>query len=114
MQTTIESKDFVLTNALEQFIKDHANKSMNSCSYHIEQLNIRLKDINGPKGGEDKECCVEVRLANHAPIVVVKRSPDAYQSIRNALNRASRVTLRKLRKRRTMKTSPRLVNDFKR
>ncbi len=112
MQTVIQSQDFALTDALKSFIKDHASKSMNSCNNHVKQLNIRLKDINGPKGGEDKECIVEVKLANYAPIVVVKRSSDTYQSIRNALSRASRITLRKVGKRRTMKTAPRFANDF--
>ena len=113
MQTIIQSQDFALTGALKSFIQDHANKSMNSCNTHIKQLNIRLKDINGPKGGEDKECCVEVKLANSAPIVVTKRSSDAYQSIRMALSRASRITLRKVGKRRTLKTHPRFMNDIK-
>jgi len=109
MQTVIQSKDYALTEALQSFIREHAKKSMNSCNNHIKQLNIRLKDINGPKGGEDKECLVEVKLANHAPIVVVKRSSDAYQSIRNALSRASRITLRKVGKRRTKKTDSRFI-----
>ncbi len=85
---------------------------MNSCRTHIKQLNIRLKNINGPKGGEDKECIAEVILANYAPIVFLKRSSNAYQNIRIALNTASRMTLRKIGKRRTMKTHPNFVNDF--
>ncbi|MGK0273403.1 MAG: putative sigma-54 modulation protein [Cocleimonas sp.] len=113
METVIQSQDFTLTEALKSFIKEHARKSMNSCSNHIKKINIHLKDINGPKGGEDKECCVEVQLANHAPIVVVKRSSDAYQSIRNALSRASRITLRKVGKRRTMKSDPRFAYNPK-
>ena len=114
MQIIIQSQDFALTEALKSFIKDHASKSMNSCITHIKHLNIRLKDINVPKGGEDKECCVEVKLANSAPIVVIKRNSDAYQSIREALSRASRITLRKVGKRRIMKTDSRFVNKFKR
>jgi ribosome-associated translation inhibitor RaiA len=114
MQTVIQSKDFALTYALKKFIQDHASKSMSSCRDHVKQINIRLNDINGPKGGEDKECCVEVKLANYAPIVVIKRSSDAYQSIRNALSRASRITLRKVGKRRTMKIDPHFVNGLKR
>jgi ribosome-associated translation inhibitor RaiA len=112
MQTVIHSSDFALTDALNNFIKHQARKSMSTCSNRVERLVIRLKDINGPKGGDDKECCVEVKLANCAPIVVSKRSSDAYSSIRKALGRASRTTLRKLGKRRTHKTDYRASTLF--
>lgn len=105
MQTVIHSNDFAITSALDSFIKDHAKKSMRVCTDRVERLVIRLKDVNGPKGGVDKECSVEVKLARHAPIVVRKRSSDAYASIRQALGRASRITLRKLGKRRAYKAS---------
>lgn len=106
MQTVIHSNDFTITNALDSFIKEHAKKSMSVCAQQVERIIVRLKDVNGPKGGQDKECCVEVKIANHAPIVVSKRSSDAYTSIRQALGRASRITVRRLGKRRASKPSP--------
>lgn len=112
MQTVIHSSDFALTSALDSFIKQQAGKSMRACADRVERLIIRLKDINGPKGGQDKECCVEVKLANHAPIVVSKRSSDAYSSIRKALGRASRTTLRRLGKRRASKYASRSISSF--
>ncbi len=114
METVIQSKDFALTDPLKQFIQDHAKKSMDACNNHVKQLNIRLKDISGLKGGKDRVCCVEVKLANYPPILVIKRSSDAYLSIRYALSQASRITIRKLGKRRTIKTDHRFLNDFKR
>ena len=48
----------------------------------------------------EKECVVEVQLPNHATIVVSKKNANAYASIREALERASRTALRKLKKRR--------------
>lgn len=114
MQTFIQSNDFALTNALDTFIKQQAKKSMTACADQVESLIVRLKDINGPKGGDDKECCVEVKLANSAPIIVSKRSSDAYTSIRKALSRASRTTLRKLGKRRASKTHSRSLSAFTR
>lgn len=103
MHTVIHSNDFALTSALNSFIKQHTKKSMRACSDQVERIVVRLKDVNGPKGGDDKECSVEVKLANFEPIVVRKRSSDAYTSIRQALGRASRTTLRKLGKRRDSK-----------
>ena len=112
MQTVIHSNDFELTSALNSFIKQHTKKSMRACSDQVERIVVRLKDVNGPKGGDDKECSVEVKLANFAPIVVRKRSSDAYASIRQALGRASRTTLRKLGKRRDSKSSLQVTQEI--
>ena len=103
MQTAIHSSDFALTTALESFIHQQAEQSMKVCTDRVERLVIRLKDLNGPKGGEDKQCSVEIKLAHCDPIVVSKTSTDAYASIRKALSRASRIAVRRIGKRRARK-----------
>ena len=105
MQIIIRSNDFALTDSLRHFLNSQIRKSMASCARSVELMTVRLKDINGPKGGVDKECIVEVKVANRPPVVVRKRNSDAYQGIRQALARAARVTLRKLRKTRARKNS---------
>lgn len=103
LKTTIHSNDFRLTQALERFIKRSINKSLLACIDQVERVSVRLRDINGPKGGDDKECCVEVKLSNAPTVVVSKRNSDAYTGIRKALGRASRATLRRLNKKRGRK-----------
>ena len=98
MQVVIRSNDFTITKALRNFLHSQIKRSMAACSRNVESITIRLKDLNGPKGGIDKECLVEVKIANGAPVVVRKQSTNAYQGIRQALARAARVTLRRLRK----------------
>lgn len=100
MQTAIESSDYVLTGALRSFIRGQISKTMHASSSHVHKLTVRLKDLNGPKGGKDKECCIEITMPDQAPVIVKKRSSNAYASIRSALSRASRITLRRLRKKR--------------
>ncbi len=103
MQTIIQSNDFNLTSALESFINQRVKKSMGACTGRIERLVVRLKDLNGPKGGADKECCVEIKLAQQKSVVVRMRGADAYLCIQKALSRASRTTLRRLGKRKALK-----------
>jgi hypothetical protein len=82
---------------------------MSAFAGQVEQVIVRIKDFNGPEGGHNKECSVEVVILNFALIVVRKRSSDSYVSIRKALGRAFRTTLRKLGRRRTMATSHRRI-----
>ena len=100
MKTVIKSHDFTITQAMERFIQRKTRTMMSASQEQTERLVVRLRDINGPKGGQDKECSVEVTLPNFAPIVVKKRSSNAYASISQALKRASRITLRRIAKRR--------------
>lgn len=112
MQTEIHSSDFELTTSLTTFIRRQTDRSMGAYADRIERIVVRLKDLNGPKGGRDKECFVEIKMANRAPIVVSKRSANAYASIKKALRRASRTTLRKLGKRRSEKVTVRQGFDL--
>ncbi|MGH1428081.1 MAG: HPF/RaiA family ribosome-associated protein [Arenicella sp.] len=99
MKTLIHSNDITLSNTLHQFIQQQATRSMSICSERVERVIVRLKDINGPKGGNDKECCIEVKLANSPSVIVTKRSSTIYASVRKAMKRASRTTLRHIQKR---------------
>ena len=104
MQTIIHSTDFVLTEALDTFIRQQVSQSMKVCSNQVDRLVIRLKDINDPQ--QDKECSVEIILAHRAPIIVSKKNTDAYKSIKEALGRASRIVLRRSGKRQSNKHLP--------
>ncbi|MBT8116176.1 MAG: HPF/RaiA family ribosome-associated protein [Arenicella sp.] len=107
MQILIQTNDFALTPALEKFIRDKAQNALSASADRIERVSVRLKDLNGPKGGRDKECCVEVSIPSSTAVVVTKRNSDAYACLRQTLGRAARVTLRRLDRRRSRATSDR-------
>ena len=50
----------------------------------VTSMTLRLSDINGPKGGVDKECIAQVRLSNGSVLTSVKR----HQHIEGAINRS--------------------------
>ncbi len=39
---------------------------------HIRAVRVHLKDINGPRGGVDKECTIAVRLAVPPRLLVIE------------------------------------------
>ena len=105
MRTLIQSIDFPLTKALKTFILCHAEKNALLHTERVKSVIVRLKDLNGPKGGADKQCIVEVQLSNLPPIVVKRCSLDAYASARHALARASRIVNRRLGRQRAARLS---------
>lgn len=50
---------------------------------------IQLSDINGPRGGVDKECVVEVSASGSAPVVVRTVAHNWHSALNQALTRAS-------------------------
>lgn len=69
----------------------------------VERVSVRIRDVNGPRGGVDKACTIKVVLAG-LPSVVVEQQ---HASLRNAMDAAMQRTERVVRRavqRRTAKT----------
>lgn len=61
----------------------------------VESLTIRLLDLNGPKGGIDKQCLVAVRLNRPRCLIVIEdTNADAATAIDRAAGRAARAVAR--------------------
>ena len=61
----------------------------------VRSLAVRLKDVNGPKGGVDKVCLIAVRLTEpRSEIVVEDGDADAAVAIDRAVDRAGRAVAR--------------------
>ncbi len=55
----------------------------------IRKMNVSVRDINGPKGGIDKQCRCVIHLKRMSPIVI----EDADDNLQNLVNRiADRVS----------------------
>jgi len=61
---------------------------------------IRLSDVNGPKGGNEKCCLLKMTIAGMPDTIIESKANDLYAAIDQAFNRASRTLCRRLSKRR--------------
>lgn len=100
MQIDIQARDFPLTDALCNHTKRRLSFSLSARDNHIQRVIVRLSDINGPRGGADKCCHIQVVLA-HLPDVVIKDTEaDLYTAIDRAADRAGRTAGRRLMRQR--------------
>lgn len=61
----------------------------------MRSLTVRLLDLNGPKGGVDKECPVAVVLnPSWRPVLIVDTDADAAVAIEREADRAGRAVAR--------------------
>lgn len=101
MQINIQTRDFQLTEALRSHIKRRLGFALSARDDHIQRVLVRLFDINGPRGGADKCCHIQVVLTQLPDVVIKDTEADLYTAIDRAADRAGRTTVRRLARQRT-------------
>jgi len=92
----IRSPAFSLTPALRAYALEHLAAKLVKHDRRITGVVVRFEDRNGPKGGVDKVCRVEVLLAHLGPVVVEEVDDDLRAAIDIAADRVEKATLRAL------------------
>lgn len=96
MKIDIQALNFPLTNSLRSHIERRLKFALSTRDDHIQRIMVRLSDINGPRGGEDKCCHIQVVLPQISDVVIEDTEADLYAAINRAADRAGRTVGRKL------------------
>jgi ribosome-associated translation inhibitor RaiA len=64
----------------------------------VPRAEVQMSDVNGPRGGVDKRCQVELRTDGAGSVVVASVASDWRVALDNALARAARFLMRLLRR----------------
>jgi putative sigma-54 modulation protein len=108
MQIDIQAHGFTATEALRAHVTMRLQHVLGCCVDRISRATVRLSDINGPRGGVDKRCQIQVRLATLADVVIENTEADLYVAIDRASKRIGRTAVRHLaRQRRPVRSTPR-------
>ena len=60
----------------------------------VPRAEVQMSDVNGPRGGVDKRCQVELRTDGAGSVVVASVANDWRTALDNALARAARFLMR--------------------
>ena len=60
----------------------------------VPRAEVKMSDVNGPRGGIDKRCQVELRTDGAGSLVVASGANDWRAALDNALARAARFLMR--------------------
>jgi len=96
MQLEISSRGFTLTASIRDYVRKRVVCNLTHGDAAVQQARVRLSDINGPRGGEDKRCHIALRLKGLPSIVVEDVEADLYVAIDRAAERAGRTLQRRL------------------
>ncbi len=98
MQLDIQTNGFSLTDGIRDYATRRMQFALDRNDKHITHARISLADINGPRGGVDKKCQINLALAGHSSIVIEDTEADLYVAIDRASDRCERTLTRRLEK----------------
>lgn len=98
MIISTSSHNILLTRELDEFVAGTLNNGLDRLSDDILSVDVFLKDINGPKGGVDKQVVMRLHLRNRRQLVIETVDANLHAAIRRGAKRAKRAVRRSLRK----------------
>lgn len=98
MQVNIQARGFEQTEALRAYVEKRLQFALIRFEDRIVRVAVCLSDVNGPKGGVDKNCHIQVRLNGLPDIVVKDTEADLYVAVDRAAERVGRTLGRYLRR----------------
>ena len=83
-----------------EYIRRRLGEKLGRHAKSVERVSVRLRDVNGPRGGVDVQCRIKVVLRK-LPSVVVEQQASAFRpALTEALAGAERSVRRTLQRRR--------------
>lgn len=84
------------SEAVAERIEEEVVNALKVHADRVTRVEVHLHDVNGRKGGCDKQCVVEVRLAGRPPLAVEHEAHDMYDAISGAAQKAGRAVRHRL------------------
>ena len=100
MQLSIHKRNIQWSDALAGHAERRVHRGLDRVQRQVRRVLVRLHDLNGPRGGEDKRCAVAVRLESGHEIFVKARGACPYRTVDDAVDRLRRAMTRQLGRRR--------------
>lgn len=92
MQVIVESPDPQAAE-MRAFAERRVRFSMRRLSWLVPRVKVVLSDVNGPRGGIDKRCQVQLLANGSQDVVVTSVARDWRSALQSAMGRAVRSLL---------------------
>ena len=99
MKVIIQGKQLRLSQGLKSYAREHVVEPLNRFyDNEAAELRVKLGDVNGSKGGLDKECHLTLHMPGARTIQIEETTPDPYASMDAASDRLVRAAKRELQR----------------
>jgi ribosome-associated translation inhibitor RaiA len=83
-----------------RYIRQKLSTTLRKFAQSIERVTVRVKDVNGPRGGVDQLCRIKVVMRNRPSVLVEARHVFIDNAFRRALTGVERAVRRSVQRRR--------------
>jgi len=90
MRIDIKGSGFPITSALMEHTERRLRFALTRSSDRIVRVVVLLGDINGPRGGEDKFCRIQILMKGTPQVLIEDIGAELYAVIDRAAERAGR------------------------
>ncbi|HQS57429.1 MAG: 30S ribosomal protein S30 [Gallionellales bacterium 35-53-114] len=100
MRINIQTSGFKLTDGLREHTERRLQFALSWAVHDVRKVVVRLSDINGPRGGNDKRCYIQIPIPGRPDVVIEDTESDLYVAIDRAADRIERSVARRLERQR--------------
>jgi putative sigma-54 modulation protein len=112
MHLQIRSKHFRLHDANREKMERRLQFALNRFGARISSVTVGLADVNGPRGGADKQCRLVVRLLRCGKITIEETHRNVSAAVALAAERAGQAVGRELKRWRDVRHQRRSIARF--
>ncbi len=103
MEVHLLANEFSLTPSLREYVLKRLGYAFSPARDRIGSIAVRLRDLNGPRGGRDMQCQVHVTMPGRPDVVIKTVQEDMYAAIDDAIKRAAYRALRIVMRKRNVR-----------
>lgn len=98
MDINVSTHGIRIDTGIESFVREQIQTALQRFEDQVVSVDAFLKDINGPKGGIDKQALIRVRLRNRQVIATEIARAQLRAAVIVSLRKAKRAVRRSLKK----------------
>lgn len=95
MELSVRAPHHLASDALREYISRRFGMAFGRISREIKSIEVRLSDVNGPRGGEDKQCSAIVSAVSGVALKFEANDSDAYRAIDKLASKVKQSVFRK-------------------
>ena len=96
MQIQINPGDIEDRDRITELVEREVADALHVFEEQVTRVEVHLRDVNRTRGGADRHCLLEIRLAGHQPLAVEHDAADFDEAIKVAAGKAERAVRHKL------------------
>jgi ribosomal subunit interface protein len=104
MRIEVTGQGMTVRPGLKEHVERRLAFALGRFEDRIDSVTVRLEDLNGPKGGVDKQCKIVVQIRKLPTVIVEQTAEDMYAAVDQAADRVGRAVTKKLEKARSRST----------